>query len=469
MIKPKRNPFCSRCRNHGKSAQVKGHKRHCEYRDCQCEGCKLVECRQIVSASQIKLRRYQKQDEECGRRIEVSPPVLKRELSSDPATLIAKTLIGSSASKRLSAKQMHVSSPTSLSHADLHNPTVTQQLHHLSALQSESVARASSSELAAKLAGLPPPAIPATLGLDHSQHHHTLHQQNHHNHQHPLVSAAAHLYLNLNHHHHHQQQQHHHHQQQQQHNSTDNLNRHQHRNLPSPSTSNGVNGQVSLANNLPFGPAGSAALHLLDYPNPLLSHAAAAASLAAGHSSASLAAAFSPNNSGTNLSSPNGSRSVPSIATSSAMINGAASHSSAGATTPPNQPVTSIREKINLVDEIDRSYGSLAIYAWLKAEQFDHKKIRSLISQAKSSFDELLQANSAANSMFLPHLLPPFMHHPFLPHNHNPNPYHLLAGGGGTTNNTTTTTSTNNHLQVSPPTPTPATNSAAPTSTSTSL
>jgi len=106
--KPKRNPYCSRCRNHGKSAQVKGHKRHCEYRDCQCEGCKLVEMRQIVSAAQIKRRRYQKQDEECGRSIEVSPPVLTRTPSSDPTALIAKTLIGSAAGRGSSggAKQL---------------------------------------------------------------------------------------------------------------------------------------------------------------------------------------------------------------------------------------------------------------------------------------------------------------------------------------------------------------------------
>lgn len=76
--KSKRNPFCSRCRNHGKSAQVKGHKRHCEYRQCQCYGCKLVEQRQLISAQQIRMRRNQKQDEEYGRRIDISPPVLSR-------------------------------------------------------------------------------------------------------------------------------------------------------------------------------------------------------------------------------------------------------------------------------------------------------------------------------------------------------------------------------------------------------
>lgn len=87
--KSKRNPLCSRCRNHGKTAQVKGHKRHCEYRECQCDGCELVHARQLVSAAQIKRRRYQKQDEECGRHVEISPPVLTRS-PSNPASLIAK-------------------------------------------------------------------------------------------------------------------------------------------------------------------------------------------------------------------------------------------------------------------------------------------------------------------------------------------------------------------------------------------
>lgn len=82
--RPKRNPYCSRCRNHGKSNPVKGHKRHCEYRSCICDGCWLVQQRQEVSAAQIKRRRYQKQDEECGRQIEITPPVLNR---GPPTTL----------------------------------------------------------------------------------------------------------------------------------------------------------------------------------------------------------------------------------------------------------------------------------------------------------------------------------------------------------------------------------------------
>lgn len=129
--KPKRNPYCSRCRNHGKSAQVKGHKRHCEYRECQCEGCKLVECRQIVSAAQIKRRRYQKQDEECGRQIEISPPVLRREPSNDSAALIAQTLIGSTSGGHLRHQQYQPQQQQhQLNHHHQQQPQQQQLNHH---------------------------------------------------------------------------------------------------------------------------------------------------------------------------------------------------------------------------------------------------------------------------------------------------------------------------------------------------
>uniref|UniRef100_A0A0N5C6J1 DM domain-containing protein n=1 Tax=Strongyloides papillosus TaxID=174720 RepID=A0A0N5C6J1_STREA len=69
-----RLPHCQRCAQHGLQSRLKGHKKLCPYRNCDCVKCQVVVERQRLMADQIKLRRKQRKE-----KIQTQKPAINKE------------------------------------------------------------------------------------------------------------------------------------------------------------------------------------------------------------------------------------------------------------------------------------------------------------------------------------------------------------------------------------------------------
>ncbi|XP_020632272.1 doublesex- and mab-3-related transcription factor A2-like, partial [Orbicella faveolata] len=61
-LRRERKPSCTLCKNHGMRSNLKGHKRHCPFSNCDCEPCVKGRQRRVVMREQVRLRRKQMKD-----------------------------------------------------------------------------------------------------------------------------------------------------------------------------------------------------------------------------------------------------------------------------------------------------------------------------------------------------------------------------------------------------------------------
>ncbi|KAI6212940.1 hypothetical protein M3Y94_00089300 [Aphelenchoides besseyi] len=113
----KRVPNCQKCGQHGRKARLKGHKRVCPFKDCNCQKCQVVTERQKLMAEQIKTRRRQRKNADLTCQKQLNAAALTGQLSYLNLNMLYKQLANGQTTDEntaVKAEQPAISSPSTL-------------------------------------------------------------------------------------------------------------------------------------------------------------------------------------------------------------------------------------------------------------------------------------------------------------------------------------------------------------------